>query len=85
VVPDRNEPSLPPLDILHRIPRTPGVGILRIEIYPGVIRSTIHAAIRSALAITALLPGINLRNITFEEENKRGSLHHLLVDLAKPS
>ncbi len=39
--------------------------------YSGPIRSAIHAATRSALAITALLPGINLRNITFEEENKR--------------
>ena len=43
--------------------------------YSGPIRSAIHAATRSALAITALLPGINLRNITFEEENKRDSLH----------
>jgi hypothetical protein len=43
--------------------------------YPSVIRSAMHAAARCALAITALLLGINLRNITFEEENKRGSLH----------
>jgi nucleoside-diphosphate-sugar epimerase len=42
--------------------------------YPSVIRSAMHAATRCALAITALLLGINLRNITFEEENKRGSL-----------
>ena len=44
--------------------------------YPSVIRSAMHAATRCALAITALLLGINLRNITFEEENKRGSLQH---------
>ncbi len=42
--------------------------------YPSVIRSAMHAATRCALAITALLLGINLRNITFEEENKRGLL-----------
>jgi F420H(2)-dependent quinone reductase len=39
-----------------------------------VIRAAAHPATRCALAITALLPGINLRDITFEEENKRGSL-----------
>jgi hypothetical protein len=37
-------------------------------------RATIYFV--RALAITAQLLGINLRNITFEEENKRGSLHN---------
>jgi hypothetical protein len=42
----------------------------------GVIRAAVHDATRCALAITALLPGINLRNFSFEEENKRNSLQH---------
>jgi hypothetical protein len=39
-----------------------------------VIRAAVHAATRCASAITALLPGIYLRDITFEEENKWDSL-----------
>src|SRR5260370_42049686 len=66
---DRNEPSLPPLDILHRIIPTTDTGIPGIEMQQGVIRAAAHAATRCALAITALLPGINLRNFTFEEES----------------
>jgi len=53
--------------------------------YPSVIRSAMHAATRCALAITALLLGINLRNITFEEENKRGSLHFGLAKVTIPT
>src|SRR5437660_12860601 len=36
--------------------------------------SAVHAATRCALAITTLLPCFNLRNITFEEGKKSGSL-----------
>jgi hypothetical protein len=51
---------------------------------PGVIRAAAHAATRCALPITALLPGINLRNFTFEEENKRDSLQHVhLIKVAE--
>jgi len=45
--------------------------------YPVVIRSAVHAATRCALAITALHPGFNLRNLAYEEGKKRGSLHHV--------
>jgi hypothetical protein len=62
-------------------------GIPRIEMQPGVMRAGVHATTRCALAITALLPGINLRNFTFEEENKRDSLRNVVLtasDLLKP-
>jgi hypothetical protein len=51
--------------------------------YPGVIRSAVHAATRCALAITSLLPEFNLENITFEGEKKCGALqlgHELATD-----
>jgi hypothetical protein len=43
-----------------------------------VIRSTVHAATRCALAITILLPEFKLENIACEEGKKRGSLHLLM-------
>ena len=50
--------------------------------YPVVIRSAVHAATRCALAITALHPGFNLRNLAYEEGKKRGSLHHIRTNAA---
>jgi len=53
--------------------------------YPVVIRSAVHAATRCALAITALHPGFNLRNLAYEEGKKRGSLHYgILASSAGP-
>jgi hypothetical protein len=46
----------------------------RVEMYPGVICSAVHAATRSAFAITTLHPGSNLKNLAYEEGKKRGSL-----------
>src|SRR5205823_1091031 len=45
------------------------------QMYPVVIRSAVHAATRCALAITALHPGFNLRNLAYEEGQKCGALH----------
>src|SRR6266705_1904452 len=47
----------------------------RVEMYPGVICSAVHAATRCAFAITTLHPGSNLKNLAYEEGKKRGSLH----------
>src|SRR6266705_608030 len=47
----------------------------RVEMYPGVICSAVHAATRCAFAITTLHPGSNLKNLAYEEWKKRGSLH----------
>src|SRR6266851_5443178 len=49
-------------------------GYSESKTYPVVIRSAVHAATRCALAITALHPGFNLRNLAYEEGKKRGSL-----------
>src|SRR6266705_2939696 len=46
----------------------------RVEMYPGVICSAVHAATRCAFAITTLHPGSNLKNLAYEEGKKRGSL-----------
>ncbi len=59
MVPGQKQPSLPPLDILHRIIPTTDTGIPGIEMQQGVIRAAVHTATRCALAITTLLPGIN--------------------------
>src|SRR6516162_7951958 len=53
----------------------------RVEMYPGVICSVVHAATRCAFAISTLLPGSNLKNLAYEEGKKRGSLQlELSVD-----
>src|SRR6266704_4343733 len=49
-------------------------GYSESKTYPVVIRSAVHAATRCALAITALHPGFNLRNLAYEEGKNRGSL-----------
>jgi hypothetical protein len=75
VLPDRNEPSLPPLDILHRIPRTPAR-----QGYCGSKCIPASSAPRFTLPPGALsrsppyFPELTWRDITFEEENKRDSL-----------
>src|SRR5437870_6059777 len=48
----------------------------RVEMYPGVICSAVHAATRCAFAITTLHPGSNLKNLVYEEGKKRGSLQN---------
>src|SRR6266851_4651943 len=62
-------------------------GYSESKTYPVVIRSAVHAATRCALAITALHPGFNLRNLAYEEGKKRGSLQlqTALHDKAKGS
>ncbi len=57
----------------------PGAGIQRIEMYPVVIRSAVHAATRCALAITTLHPRLNLRNLAFEEGKEHGTLQGACV------
>ena len=47
--------------------------------YPGAICSAVHAATRCAFAITTLHPGSNLKNLVYEEGEKRGSLQLLAL------
>jgi len=74
VIPEENQPGLPPSAILHPKQRDGRAWILRIGHVTRAIRAAVHATHRRSLAISATLPELNLRKLAFEEGKQPGAL-----------